>query len=71
MGPESRATGPHMGPESRATVTCARTPRGDGRGNPRRAGYPYILRIANSTICSTAFASKTMRCSPSMSRTKP
>ena len=33
--------------------------------------YPYILRIAKSTICSTAFASNTIRCSPSMSRTKP
>lgn len=32
---------------------------------------PYMRRIAKSTICSTALASKTMRCSPSMSRTKP
>lgn len=42
---------------------------------PRKTGgddpQPYILRIANSTICSTAFASNTMRCSPSMSTTKP
>ncbi|TQE27102.1 hypothetical protein SipoB123_13125 [Streptomyces ipomoeae] len=43
--------------------------RPDRRSHSR--SYPYIRRIANSTICSTAFASKTIRCSPSMSRTKP
>lgn len=43
----------------------------DGRREGVRPSQPYILRIANSTICSTAFASNTMRCSPSMSTTKP
>ena len=41
------------------------------RGTAVNGRQPYILRIANSTICSTAFASNTMRCSPSMSTTKP
>ncbi len=43
-------------------------PSGGGTGaNP----YPYIRRIAKSTICSTAFASNTIRWSPSMSSTNP
>lgn len=63
--PDTNQAGPDPGPALDAAAVAALGPL-YGRG-----GQPYMRRIAKSTICSTAFASKTIRWSPSMSRTNP
>lgn len=71
MGPahdpvHDRGADPLPGPTPHTSMTTGTFPP-----RPPYSRYPYIRRIAKSTICSTAFASKTIRWSPSMSRTKP
>lgn len=71
-GPVGRRTHPRP-------LTSVADPPGRPPGSRTRSAahlghapaQPYMRRMAKSTICSTAFASNTMRCSPSMSRTKP